>query len=62
MKKNERLESLFDGKNEVEITDELIKVLIEEKKWSADAEETLREMAKMGAKWNLKRNSLVLTY
>lgn len=62
MKKNERLESLFDGKNEVEITDELIKVLIEEKKWSADAEETLREMSKMGAKWNLKRNSLVLTY
>lgn len=54
MKKNEQ--------HEIELTDELIKKLIEEKKWSKDAEETLREMAKMGAKWNVKRNSLVLTY
>jgi hypothetical protein len=60
MKKNEKIESLFNGKSEVELTDELIKKIVEQKKWGS--EESLREMAKIGAKWNLKRNSIVLTF
>lgn len=53
------IESL-DDKHEVELTDELIKKIIEEKKWGD--EKSLREMAEMGAKWNVKRNSIILNF
>jgi hypothetical protein len=49
---------LHSGKDEVEITEELITKLIEEKKWKD--ENSLRHFAKMGAKWNLKRNSVII--
>ena len=60
MKKTKESESLFNGKSEVELTDELIKKLVDEKKWGSV--ESLKAMAKMGAKWNIRRNSIVLTF
>jgi len=48
---------LFSGKNEVELTDELMKKIVKEKKWS-DLK-SLKEMKQIGAKWNIKRNSLI---
>jgi hypothetical protein len=50
----------FLGIDEVELTDELIKKLVDEKKWPD--EENLKKMAKLGYKWNTKRNSIVLTF
>jgi hypothetical protein len=49
----------FSGKDEVELTDELIEKLVKEKKWKD--EKSLKEFAKQGAKWNIKRQSLILT-
>lgn len=49
---------LHSGKDEVEITEELIKQLIQEKKWKD--EKSLRHFADMGAKWNVKRNSVII--
>jgi hypothetical protein len=46
------------GVDEVEITDELIKKLVEEKKWGDP--KILKEFAEKGAKWNIKRNSLIM--
>ena len=57
MKKKD--ESL-DAKYEVELTDELIKELVKKKKWGD--ERSLKEYAKIGAKWNLKRNSLIIGF
>ena len=57
MKKKD--ESL-DAKYEVELTDELIKEIVKKKKWGD--ERSLKEYAKIGAKWNLKRNSLILGF
>lgn len=51
---------IFNGKEEVKLTDDLIKKLVSEKKWKD--EKSLKEMAKMGAKWNIKRNSLILNF
>lgn len=50
--------NFFTGVDEVELTDELIKKLVEEKKWVD--EKTLKDFAKQGAKWNIKRESLVI--
>jgi hypothetical protein len=47
----------FSGKDEVELTEELIKTLVAEKKWGSEF--SLKEFAKTGAKWNTKRNSIV---
>lgn len=58
MKTNE-IEDFHSGKDEVELTSELIEKLVSEKKWS-DVE-SLKEMADMGAKWNLIRNTIVFT-
>jgi hypothetical protein len=46
------------GVDEIEITDELIKKLVEEKKWGDP--KILKEFAEKGAKWNIKRNSLIM--
>ena len=67
MKKKKKLNSkmiseieLMSGVHEVELTDELIKELVESKKWG-DVE-SLKQMADMGAKWNLSRNSIILSF
>ena len=51
------MQDFYSGKNEVELTDELINKLVKEKKWG-DVK-SLKEMAEMGAKWNVIRNSVV---
>jgi hypothetical protein len=56
MKKKD-LEDFYSGKNEVELTDELIEQLVKDKKWY-DVE-SLKEMRDEGAKWNIVRNSVV---
>ena len=56
MKKKD-LADFYSGKNEVELTDELIEQLVKDKKWS-DVE-SLKEMRDEGWKWNVLRNSLV---
>jgi len=56
MKKKD-LEDFYSGKNEVELTDELIEQLVKDKKWR-DVE-SLKEMRDEGWKWNVLRNSLV---
>jgi hypothetical protein len=56
MKKKD-LQDFYSGKNEVELTDELIEQLVKDKKWS-DVE-SLKEMRDEGAKWNTVRNSVV---
>lgn len=60
MKKNEvndEIKDIFFGNNQVELTDDLIEKLVNEKKWRD--KESLIEMREMGAKWNLQRNSLI---
>jgi hypothetical protein len=56
MKKKD-LEDFYSGKNEVELTDELIEQLVKDKKWY-DVE-SLKEMRDEAAKWNTVRNSVV---
>jgi hypothetical protein len=48
----------FTGKDEVELTDELIKKLVNEKKWKD--EKSLKQFRDEGFVWNTKRNSLVM--
>jgi hypothetical protein len=54
------MEYILNNKNEIELTDELIKQLVDEKKWGD--EKSLKKMAEMGAKWNIERNSLVFDF
>tara|TARA_R110000803_G_scaffold181557_1_gene243966 strand:+ start:47 stop:232 length:186 start_codon:yes stop_codon:yes gene_type:complete len=56
---NNKMTDFYSGKDEVELTSELIEKLVKEKKWS-DVE-SLKEMADEGAKWNIVRNSVVHT-
>ena len=58
MKAKDEIIDFFIQKHEVELTDELILKLVKEKKWG-DVE-SLKEMRKMGAKWNIKNNSIVI--
>jgi hypothetical protein len=58
MKVKDETINFFLGKHEVELTEELILELVKEKKWG-DVE-SLKEMRKMGAKWNTKNNSIVI--
>ena len=51
------MQDFYSGKNEVELTNELIEQLVTDKKWG-DVK-SLKEMRDMGAKWNIKRNSVV---
>ena len=53
----QEMKNFYSGNDEVELTHELIIKLVKEKKW-ADVE-SLKEMKEMGAKWNVKRNSVV---
>ena len=57
--KNTEIHDFLSGKDEVELTDELIIKLVAENKWGDI--ESLKEMAELGAKWNVKRNSVVFT-
>ena len=58
MENEKELIDLFNGKDEVELTDDLIIKLVEDKKWK-DVD-SLKQLALMGARWNVKRNSIVL--
>jgi hypothetical protein len=55
--KDKEMQDFYSGKNEVELTNELIEQLVKDKKWGD--EKSLKEMRDMGAKWNNKRNSVV---
>jgi hypothetical protein len=55
-----KIEDFHSGKDEVELTNELIEKLVSEKKWGDF--ESLKEMADMGAKWNVVRNTIVFTF
>lgn len=55
--KEQEMADFYSGKDEIALTDELIKKLVDEEKW-AD-EKSLREMRDIGGKWNVKRNSVV---
>ena len=57
--KNKQNKDFFSGKDEVELTDQLIEQLVKDKKWGDI--KSLKEMRDKGAKWNVKRNSVVLT-
>lgn len=47
--------------NEIlELTDKLIAQIIREKKWGDEI--SLRELKEMGAKWNVKNNSIVFDF
>lgn len=52
------MQDFFPSKNEVELTNELIEQLVKDKKWG-DVK-SLQKMRDMGAKWNIKRNSLII--
>jgi hypothetical protein len=54
---NKEREDFYSGKDEVELTDELIEQIVKEKKWSDT--KSLKDMRKDGAKWNVVRNSVV---
>jgi hypothetical protein len=58
MKTEKEVIDFFIQKHEIELTDELILELVKEKKWG-DVK-SLKEMRKMGAKWNTKNNSIVI--
>jgi len=51
---------LLSGTDEVELTDELIKKIVADKKWK-DVE-SLKKFAKEGARWNKKRQSLIIDF
>jgi hypothetical protein len=53
-----KLKDFFTGKDEIELTDELIDIIVKEKKWGD--KQSLIELRQQGAKWNIKRNSLVM--
>ena len=55
--KNKEMQDFLSGENEVELTDELIEQIVKDKKWG-DVK-SLKEMKTLGAKWNVKRGSVV---
>jgi len=57
--KQSELQDFLSGNDEVELTDELIEKIVREKKWG-DAE-SLKKLRESGAKWNTKRNSIIIT-
>jgi hypothetical protein len=58
-KTTEDLFVFLSGADEVQLTDELIIQIVKDKLWSD--EKSLKEYATAGARWNKKRNSIVLT-
>ena len=55
--KSKETQDLHSGKDEVELTDELIEQIVKDKKWG-DVK-SLKQMKTLGAKWNVKRESVV---
>ena len=55
--KNKEMQDFYSGKNEIELTDEIIEQLVKDKKWGDI--KSLKEMRDMGAKWNTQRSSVV---
>lgn len=55
--KSKETQDLHSGKDEVELTDELIEQIVKDKKWGEV--KSLKEMKTLGAKWNVKRASVV---
>jgi len=53
----QEMKDYYLGNDELELTEELIINLVKEKKWGEV--KSLKEMRDMGAKWNIKRNSVV---
>ena len=53
----QEIKDFYEGNDEVELTDELITKLVKDRKWGDF--ESLNQMKKMGAKWNVKRDSVV---
>lgn len=51
---------IFSGIHEVDITDDLIAEIRKETNMSDDDAEFLIEAKQMGAKWNVKRKSIIL--
>jgi len=51
------IEDFYSGKNEIDLTDELIEQIVKDNKWG-DVK-SLKELSDMGAKWNTVRNSVV---
>jgi len=58
MKTNDVLD-FYSEKYEIEIDDELIEKLIKGRFWGRKHINELKDMAKNGAKWNTKRNTVV---
>jgi len=55
--KDKEMQDFYSGKNEVELTNELIEQLVKDEKWGDT--KSLKEMRDMGARWNIERNSVV---
>jgi hypothetical protein len=54
------MEDFFSGKDEVELTDELIEKLVKEGKWKdVNSLKSLRDMG--GNKWNVVRNTVIFS-
>mgnify|MGYP000470823774 CR=1 FL=1 len=53
----QEMKDYYSGNDEVVLTEELMTNLVKEKKWG-DVK-SLKEMKAKGAKWNVKRNSVV---
>jgi hypothetical protein len=53
------IQDLFSGKNEVELTKDVIEILLQTGEYT---EKELKDLAFMGAKYNVKRNSFILPF
>lgn len=55
---SKELYEIFSGNYEVELTDEVIDHIIEKNLW--EDKESLINLRDCGAKWNTKRNSIIM--
>lgn len=55
---SKELYEIFSGNYEVELTDEVIDHIIEKNLW--EDKESLINLRDYGAKWNTKRNSIIM--
>jgi hypothetical protein len=56
---DQELTDYFSGDDEVEITEELIALLVTENTWGEQDVSTLRSFKESGGRWNTKRKSVV---
>lgn len=56
---DKEIEDFFSGDDEVEITEELIALLVAENTWGEQDVSTLRSFKESGGRWNTKRKSVV---